>query len=379
MKVIAAMDSFKGSLSSLEANEAVRKGIKAIIDDADVRTFPMADGGEGTIDALIDGLGGEIRSREVTAPLGGKVNARYGFVNKENLAVIEIAEACGLTLLAEDTLDPWRATTYGVGELIRHAYNEGARTFIIGLGGSATNDGGVGMLQAMGYRFHDDDGEPIPPGGGGLKDIEQIIKTEEAAEFDDCDFRVACDVNNVLYGPDGATYIFGPQKGAGEAMLPRLDDALKHYADKTLEMGIDISTVEGGGAAGGLGAAFYGYLDARLEPGIRLVIDLLDLETEIKDADLVITGEGRLDAQTAMGKVPAGLAEAAKKYGVPVIAFGGSLTEDAYTLTESRLDAIFSIQRTPVSLKEAMDSEATRFNLEKAVNQVISVVKLDIP
>lgn len=376
MKIIAAMDSFKGSLSSPEANEAVTKGVKAIFEDAEVRTFPMADGGEGTIDALIDGLGGEIRAREVTGPLGGKVNARYGFVDKENLAVIEIAEACGLTLLAENTLDPWRATTYGVGELIRHVYDEGARTFIIGLGGSATNDGGVGMLQAMGYRFLDHDGEPIPPGGGGLKGIEQIIKTEEAADFDDCDFRVACDVNNVLYGPDGATYIFGPQKGAGEAMLSRLDDALKHYADKTLEMGIDISTVEGGGAAGGLGAAFHGYLGARLELGIQLVIDLLELESEIKDADLVITGEGRLDAQTAMGKVPAGLAGAAKKYGVAVIAFGGSLTEDAYRLTENRLDAIFSIQRTPISLKEAMDSEVTRFNLEKAVSQVMAVYNI---
>ena len=378
MKFIAAMDSFKGSLSSLEANEAVRKGIKTIFEDADVRVFPMGDGGEGTIDALIDGLCGEIRSKEVTGPLGGKVNARYGFVDKENLAVIEIAEACGLTLLAEDALDPWRATTYGVGELINRAYEEGARTFIIGLGGSATNDGGVGMLQAMGYDFLDQSGNPVGFGGAALSNIHEIIKAEAASKFDVCDFRVACDVNNLLYGSNGATYIFGPQKGVTEDSLSDLDDAMKHYAEITEEqMDIDIASVEGGGAAGGLGAAFYGYLDARLEPGIRLVIDLLDLESEIKDADLVITGEGRLDAQTTMGKVPSGIAKTAEKHEVPVIAFGGSVTDGAYELTTAEMSAIFSIQHTPMSLEEAMDSGLTRFNLEKTVSQVISVLAMN--
>ncbi|CAM4174098.1 glycerate kinase family protein [Lacicoccus alkaliphilus] len=378
MKFIAAMDSFKGSLSSLEANEAVRKGIKTIFEDADIRTFPMADGGEGTIDALIDGLGGEIRSRGVNGPLGDQVNARYGFVDKENLAVIEIAEACGLTLLSRVRLDPGKATTYGIGELISHAYDDGARTFIIGLGGSATNDGGVGMLQAMGYDFLDQAGNPVGFGGAALSNIHKVIKTEAAFKFDDCNFSVACDVNNPLYGSNGATYVFGPQKGVTEESLPDLDDAMKHYAEVTeAQMGIDIASVEGGGAAGGLGAAFYGYLDARLEPGIRLVIGLLDLESEIKDADLVITGEGRLDAQTAMGKVPSGIAKTAEKHEVPVIAFGGSVTDSAYELTADEMSAIFSIQHTPMSLEEAMDSGLTRFNLEKTVSQVISVLAMN--
>lgn len=379
MKVIAGMDSFKGSLSSKDSNKAVENGVRSIFENAEVKSYPMADGGEGTVEALIDGFDGERRYADVTGPLGDEITASYGFAAEEKLAIIEIAEACGLTLTHKDRLDPGSATTYGVGELISHAYENGARTFIIGLGGSATNDGGVGMLQAMGYGFLDENDRQIEFGGMALSSIRKIIKKEEASKFDECEFRIACDVNNVLYGTDGATYIFGPQKGVAEIMREDLDDAVKHYAEMTKkQMNIDIASVEGGGAAGGLGAAFHGYLNAELKSGIGLIIEILNVEADIKDADLVITGEGRLDAQTAMGKVPAGLAASAKKYGVPVIAFGGSLTDDAYDLTHHDLDAIFSIQHSPMSLEEAMDSEVTRFNLEKTVSQVMSVLKMDI-
>lgn len=379
MKFIVAMDSFKGSLSSEEANTAVEKGIISVFEDAEVRSFPMADGGEGTTEALIDAFGGVRKHADVAGPLGDEVTASYGFAEKESLAIIEIAEACGLTLLNQDELDPEKATSYGVGEMINHAYDSGAREFIIGLGGSATNDGGAGMLQAMGYDFLDESGNPIEPGGKSLSQIHKVLKTEEARRFDDCVFRVACDVNNVLYGPSGATYVFGPQKGVAEDMLSDLDDAMKHYA-KMIEaqMGIDIASVKGGGAAGGLGAAFYGYLNAELKSGIELIMETLNMEKDIKDADLVITGEGRLDAQTAMGKVPSGLAGSAKKYSVPVIAFGGSLTNDAYELTGGDLDAIFSIQHTPMSLEEAMNIDVTRFNLEKTVSQVMTVININI-
>lgn len=377
MKIIVGMDSFKGSLSTQAANDAVSKGVKSVFEDADIRSYVMADGGEGTTKALIDGLDGVMKKVSVTGPLGAMVDAEYGFVGDEGMAVIEIAEAAGLTLLTDDELDPYKTTTYGVGEMINHAYEAGARQFIIGLGGSATNDGGAGMLQALGYQFKDEAGREIGRGGGALSQIDKVIKTPEASKYDDCHFRVACDVNNLLYGTEGATYVFGPQKGVTEEMLPELDAGLKIFADVTeRQMDMDISKIEGGGAAGGLGAAFYGYLNGYLESGIQLVIDLLDMEKEIRHADLIITGEGRLDAQTSMGKVPAGLAKSAEKYEVPIIAFGGSVTDDAYELVNHDLDAIFSIQHYPVSLQEAMKSSTTRFNLEKTVSQVMAVFSL---
>lgn len=378
MKIIVGMDSFKGSLSSKEANQAVSEGIRSVFGDATIKTYIMADGGEGTTRALIEGMNGILKTASVTGPLGAVVDAEYGFVDDDNLAIIEIAEACGLPLLTDDELDPYTATTYGVGEMIEHAYETGARQFIIGLGGSATNDGGVGMLQALGYQFFDEHGVEIEHIGGALLKIDKIVKTPEAHKYEDCNFRVACDVNNLLYGPDGATYVFGPQKGAAKDMLSDLDAELKHFAEVTeSEMDIDISKVEGGGAAGGLGAAFHGYLSAELGSGIGLIIEILNIEEEITDADLVITGEGRLDAQTSMGKVPAGLAKSAKKHGVPIIAFGGSLTNDAYELVNQDLDAIFSIQHSPVSLEEAMKSSTTSFNLEKTVSQVMAVFSLN--
>lgn len=379
MKVIVGMDSFKGSLSSVNANQSVKNGIKRVYPDAAVKSFAMADGGEGTVETLVDGMRGSLVETNVTGPLGTEIQSSYGLVRDEQLAIIEIAAACGLTLLSKEELNPEVTTTYGVGELINHGFNEGARKFIIGLGGSATNDGGVGMLQAMGYEFLDTDGREIEFGGEYLAQIHSINKTAESEKFKDCEFRVACDVSNVLYGDKGAAYVFGPQKGADSEMLKVLDASLKHYADLTSkEMNIDITNIAGGGAAGGLGAAFHGYLNGQLESGIELIIDVLGVEEELKTADLVITGEGQLDAQTSMGKVSAGMANLAKKYNIPVIAVGGSLTEDAYELNQYGIDAVFSIQSSPVSIEKAMEEERTQKNIEKTVEQVMRVLNINI-
>lgn len=379
MKMIVGMDSFKGSLSSADANMAVENGIKQVFSDALVKSFTMADGGEGTAETLVDGMNGSTVEITVTGPLGTPVQASYGLIKDDNLAIIEVASACGLTLLSKDQLNPLKTTTYGVGELINHAFNNGARKFIIGLGGSATNDGGVGMLQAMGYEFLDADGNEIAFGGGSLSSINSIRKTAQSEKFKNCEFRVACDVSNTLYGKQGASYIFGPQKGADSDMLKVLDASLKHYANFTYkEMGIEISNIEGGGAAGGLGAAFHGYLNGQLESGVELIMDVLGVESEMEDADLVITGEGRIDAQTSMGKVPAGIAGLAGKHGVPIIAVGGSLTDDAYKLNHHGINAVFSIQNEPLSIEEAMNSKRTRANIEKNVEQIMKVLKITL-
>ncbi len=379
MKVIVGMDSFKGSLSSVDANLAFENGIKQVFPDAVIRSFAMADGGEGTAETLVDGMNGSLVEIAVTGPLSTPVQSSYGLIKDENLAIIEVASACGLTLLSKDQLNPLVTTTYGVGELINHAYNNGAREFIIGLGGSATNDGGVGMLQSMGYEFLDVYGKEITFGGGALSYIHSINKTVESEKFKDCEFRVACDVSNVLYGEQGASYIFGPQKGADSDMLIVLDAGLKHYADFTSkEMGIEISNTEGGGAAGGLGAAFHGYLNGQLESGVELIMDVLGVEDALTNADLVITGEGRIDAQTSMGKVPAGMAGLAGKYDVPIIAVGGSLTDDAYKLNNHGINAVFSIQTEPLSNEEAMDSKRTRTNIEKIAGQIMRTLKINL-
>lgn len=379
MKIIVGMDSFKGSLPSVDVNQAVENGIKQVFPDAVVRSFAMADGGEGTAETLVDGMNGSLVEMTVTGPLGTPIESSYGLIKDESLAIIEVASPCELTLLSKDQLNPLMTTTYGVGELINHAFNNGARKFIIGLGGSSTNDGGVGMLQAMGYEFQGSDGNEVAFGGGSLSSIYSINQTVESRKFKDCEFRVACDVSNILYGQQGASYIFGSQKGADSDMLKVLDAGLKHYADFTSkEMGIEISSIDGGGAAGGLGAAFHGYLNGQLESGIELIMDVLGVESEMENADLVITGEGRIDAQTSMGKVPAGMAGLAGKYNVPIIAVGGSLTDDAYNLNHHGINAVFSIQPGPVSVEEAMDSKRTRTNIEKTIEQIMRTLKINL-
>lgn len=380
MRVVIAIDSFKGSLSSMEAGYAAREGILCAVPNAEVIVKPLADGGEGTTSALIEGLGGSFVTAEVTAPPGNKVTARYGIMN-DNTAVMEIAEAAGIILADRNDLNPHIATTYGVGEMILDAVKRGCRKFIIGIGGSATTDGGVGMLQALGYEFSDINGDPIPFGIDHLDRIEKISADNVIPELDECCFQIACDVRNPLCGENGAVYVYGPQKGVKENEKEVLDKKMRHYADKTAEFtGTDNraaagTEVAGAGAAGGLGFAFLSYMkNAELKPGADIVLKAVGLENEIKDSDIVITGEGRLDSQTAMGKAPIGVARLGKKYGRKVIAFAGSAADDASKCNEEGIDAFFPILRQVTTLEEAMDKETAKKNLTLTTEQVFRIL-----
>lgn len=320
MKVVIAMDSFKGSLTSMQAGNAARDGVLAACPDADVIVCPMADGGEGTTDALTEGMGGEKIQLTVTGPSGGKVDAAYGYFAEKKMAVMEMAAAAGITLV--ETLDPYRATTFGVGEMITDALERGAREFVIGIGGSATNDGGTGMLQALGYRFLGADGQETGQGAQALEKMQTIDDSRRHSLLQEAHFRIACDVKNPLCGENGATFVFGGQKGLKKPEMPVVDAWMKRYAEITETYrkksdekccGGD-SDFPGAGAAGGLGFAFLAYLEGELVSGIDLIMDAAGLEKQIADADFVLTGEECLDGQTAMGKVPAGVAKLAKKY-----------------------------------------------------------------
>lgn len=371
MKVVTAIDSFKGSLTSLEAGEAVRQGILKVYPSASVEVRPLADGGEGTVEALISGMGGTIYEIQVTGPLGEKVFCQYGVIEKSKTAVIEMSGAAGITLIPEEKRNPLYTTTYGVGEVIKDAILKGCRRFIIGIGGSATNDGGVGMLQALGFHFLDSKGKEIPFGASGLKELKKITTDFVLKELKECQFQVACDVTNPLCGELGCSAVYGPQKGADEAMVKEMDQWLSTYARLTKEVYPNADEQElGAGAAGGLGFAFATFLDAELKSGIQIVLGETKLETYIKNADLVITGEGCLDGQTAMGKAPIGVAQIAKKYQKPVIAFAGCVTKEAVKCNQNGIDAFFPILRGVVSLKEAMDTENAKKSLEDTTEQI---------
>lgn len=375
MKVVVAIDSLKGSLTSMDAGYAIRDGILAAKPDAEVIVKPLADGGEGTTDALAEGLGGEKIFITVTGPMKNPVNAYYGYLKDSQTAIIEMASAAGITLVPQDRKNPLLATTYGVGEMIADAMKRGCRNFIIGIGGSATNDGGLGMLKALGYEFFDKDGQDVGEGAQALSKI-AAIRTEHCSPLlKECHFQVACDVTNPLCGPNGATYIYGPQKGVTEEMKPVLDAGMANYAQVSAEaLGTDNAKAAGTGAAGGLGFAFLSYLNAELTPGIDLILKAVELEKELTDADVVVTGEGRLDHQTAMGKAPVGVARLAKKHGAKVIAFAGSVTKDAVACNENGIDAFFPIVRGITTLAEAMDSENARANMRATVEQVFRLL-----
>ncbi len=375
MKVVIAIDSFKGSMSSMEAGYAAREGILKVC-DAEITVKPLADGGEGTTEALVEGLGGEYVTVEVTGPLGEKTNARYGILGDKRTAVMEMAEAAGIILVKRESLDPLKATTYGVGEMILDAVKRGCREFIIGIGGSATSEGGVGMLQALGYDILDKDGNPVKQGIRGLDCIDSVSGASVPEELKECRFSIACDVKNPLCGENGAIYVYGPQKGVKEEEKQVFDEKMKHFADKTQEYaGTDFRMAEGAGAAGGLGFAFLSYLpNVELKPGIDIVLQAIGLEEEVKDADIVITGEGRLDFQTAMGKVPVGVARLAKQYGAKVLAFAGGVTKDAGECNEVGIDAFFPIVRGVTTLDEAMVPENAKENMALSVEQVFRAV-----
>lgn len=375
MKVVVAIDSFKGSLSSMEAGTAIKDAIHKVHSHAQIVVKPLADGGEGTTDSLTVGLGGEKIPVTVTGPLGTPVQTYYGYIKETRTAIMEMASAAGITLVEPSKRNPLFTTTRGVGEMILHALSLGCKNFIIGIGGSATNDGGIGMLQALGWKFLNKNGQTAGEGGQALSHICTIDSTNVPEQLLTCNFKVACDVTNPLCGPNGATYIYGPQKGATPEMLEPLDQAMCHYAATTEHhLHTSYQTAKGAGAAGGLGFAFLSYLNAQLVPGVNLILDAIDLETEIKDADIVITGEGRLDHQTAMGKAPIGVAKLAKKYGAKVIAFAGSVTPDATVCNETGIDAFFPIIRGITTLEEAMKPEIAVSNLKATVEQVFRLL-----
>lgn len=375
MKVVIAIDSLKGSLSSMEAGMAIKDGILAAKPDAEVIVKPLADGGEGTTDALIEGMNGERIDLTVTGLMHTPVDAYYGYLKDTNTAVMEMASAAGITLVPDSEKNPLLATSYGVGEMINDAIQRGCRNFIIGIGGSVTNDGGIGMLKALGVRFLDENGEDAGEGGQALAKVARIDVSGMNPLLKECHIQVACDVNNPLCGENGSTYVYGPQKGVTEDMKKTLDEAMAHFARVTSEtLENDYMNTPGAGAAGGLGYAFLAYTGAALTPGIELILDAVGLEEELSGADVVVTGEGRLDFQTAMGKAPVGVARLAKKYNAKVIAFAGSVTKEATACNKEGIDAFFPILRGVCTLAEAMDPVAARNNMTATVEQVFRLL-----
>ncbi len=372
MKIVVAIDSFKGSLSSYEAGNAVKDAVLKLDSKAEVFVRPLADGGEGTVEAMKEE--GKIVAVDVTGPLGDTVNAKYCIMN-DGIAVIEMSAAAGITLIDASERNPMLATTYGVGEMIIDAINKGCRDFIIGIGGSATNDGGVGMLSAFGFEFFDKNGEDICLGAKGLETLASISIKNVNKELKDCRFKVACDVENPLCGKAGCSAVYGPQKGATPEEIEKMDLWLSRYADiaKTVSCTAD-KDYKGAGAAGGLGFAFLSFTNATLEPGINIILEKTRLEDYIKDADIVVTGEGRLDSQTAMGKAPIGVAKLAKKYGKKVIAFSGCVTRDAEILNTHGIDAFFPIMRGVVTLEEALEKNNAYENLVATATQVFRLI-----
>ncbi|MFS0559460.1 glycerate kinase [Terribacillus sp. 179-K 1B1 HS] len=359
MKIVIAPDSYKESLSALEAADAMERGFHSVFPEAEYKKMPMADGGEGTVQSLVDATKGKIEERIVTGPLGKQVKAFFGLMGDGETAVIEMAAASGLHLVPAEDRNPLITSTRGTGEMISAALDFGVDHIIIGLGGSATNDGGAGMIQALGGRLLDEAGREIGDGGGALSELAAIDLAGLDERLKNVQIEVACDVDNPLTGPRGASAIFGPQKGATPEMIELLDKNLSHFADvaeKALRK--SFREIEGVGAAGGLGASLLAFLDAKLKRGIDIVLDAVSFDEAVKDADLVITGEGRIDSQTIYGKTPIGVAKAAKKYDVPVIGLAGSLSDDSDVVYEHGIDALFSIVPGVVTLPEAFEHAA---------------------
>lgn len=374
MTILIATDSFKGSLSSEMAGNAVRDGILRVFPNAEVTVSPIADGGEGTVRAVCAAAGGEIKEALVHDPLGRSVLAEYG-VLPDGTAVIETAAASGITLVSGKERNPIYTSTFGTGELIRRAISEGCRKFIIGLGGSATNDGGAGMLEALGFEFTDERGEIIPRGAAGLAKLKAVRCDKVIPALSECEFNIACDVTNPLCGERGASAVYGPQKGATADMVLELDSMLAHYAEICkISLGKDYSECPGAGAAGGLGFAFMTFLGGKIRPGIELVTEVTGLKEKIAESDIVITGEGRLDGQSAMGKAPVGIASLAKKHGKTVFAFSGCVTDDAKILNEYGIDAFFPILKTPCTVIEAMNEKTAYKNLSDTAEQVFRII-----
>ncbi|GMQ58658.1 glycerate kinase [Vallitalea sediminicola] len=377
MDILIAPDSFKGSLSAEKYCGIAKKAITNVFPDANVVTCPMADGGEGTVEALVYNTKGSIFFETVTDPIGNLVKAKYGLLGDGKTAVIEMASASGLPLVPIDKRNPLYTTTYGTGELVKKVIDKGCTTIILGIGGSATNDGGAGMMEALGFKLLDDGDNIIQRGAIGLQNLHHIDSSNKDKRLDDVDFLVACDVNNPLCGPNGASYIYGPQKGATKKQLQLLDDGLANFARVIKnDFGKDVKDIEGSGAAGGLGAGLLAFFDATLKPGFEIIKNIINLEKYFSDykLDLVITGEGEINYQTVNGKLPVGVAKTAKKYDVPVIAVVGSIGKDADRVYEYGIDSIFTIMDGPKKLDYAIKNADTL--LLQAIERIMKVIKL---
>lgn len=379
MKIVTAIDSFKGSMTSMEAGYAAAEGFRRADSSIQVDVRPLADGGEGTVEALVSGMNGILEHSMVTGPLGKPVDAVYGIIPETMTAVIEMSASSGITLISVEERNPLDATTYGVGELIRDAIGKGCRHFIVGIGGSATNDGGAGMLQALGFGLFDKEGRQIPFGAKGLELLDSITDENVVPELKDCSFRIACDVTNPLCGTEDCSAVYGPQKGATPSMIMQMDSWLSDYAELAKKNYPQADAEQGGtGAAGGLGFAFLTFTNACLESGIKIVLDETRLEDYIREADLVVTGEGMLDFQTAMGKAPVGVAALAKKYGIPVIAFAGGVTKEAGECNKNGIDAFFPIVRGVSTLDDAIKNENAKANIADTAEQVLRLMQAGI-
>ena len=383
-KIVVASDSFKGSLTSLEVADSVEKAVREAFPQCDVVKVNVADGGEGTMDALRQTLGGRRVNLTVSGPLGRPVEAYYVILDDGNTAVLEMSAASGLPLLAPEERNPSKTSTYGTGELIRDALGKGCTKFLVGIGGSATNDAGMGMLSALGYRFLDSDGAELEPVGGSLGLVESILvencpprcvsPDDAALQMDDgnmlpdASFIVACDVKAPLYGPEGAAYVFAPQKGADPQMVQSLDAGLRHFAEVAAQVtGSDFSQMQGAGAAGGLGYAFKEFLNASLERGVEMVLDAIGFDEIIAGADLVITGEGRVDSQTLTGKTPFGVAQRAIRQGIPVVAIGGSVAIDPHQAREAGFKDALQVTPEGMPLSEAMKQDVASENVYRTI------------
>ena len=374
MNILIAVDSFKGSLPSRSLADAIEQGIREAGCQGPVAKVPIADGGEGTCDTLLDGLGGTPVTLTVKGPLFEDVQASYGILGGDT-AIMEMSACSGLPLVPVEKRNPLNTTTYGLGQMILDAMERGCREFIIGIGGSATNDGGIGMLSALGCKFLDEQGDSLTPVGGALSHIRYAKTTGMPETLKECHFLIACDVENPFYGEQGAACIFGPQKGADPACVQFLDRGLRHWAGIIeAQCGINVGPMKGAGAAGGLGGGFSAFLGADLKPGAEIIFDYLGMESKIREADLIITGEGRLDHQSIMGKAPSAMARLAARHGKPIIAMAGHVSDDAVSLHDHGMTAMFSIADGPISLEEAMDPAIASRLVTKKTAQIMRLV-----
>lgn len=371
MTITLAFDSFKGSLRSDEVADAFEEGLRTVLPDCEVRKAYVADGGEGTMEAIVKSLNGSFIETTVSDPIGRAVKARYGIIDNGQTAVIEMAVASGLTLLKPEERNPMHTTTYGTGELIADAISRGCRRFLVGIGGSATNDGGTGMLSALGFRFLDKERNTLKGCGVTLAEIVSIDASQAMSELKDCEFVIACDVTAPLYGPNGAAHVFAPQKGANKEMVAQLDAGLRNFASAIYQFnGKDVAHIPGGGAAGGMGAGMYALLNSRLERGIDMVLNAIRFDDIITGSDLVVTGEGRIDRQTVMGKAPSGILRRASAQGIPVIAIGGRV-EWCDELRKSGFAEILEASNPDMPKEKAMQRSIAYENMRRAGQQLI--------